>query len=120
MNLVLLGAPGAGKGTQAKIISKNFDIPHISTGEILRNEINKAYEFSNSIINFVENQKDKSLTSKILINHISEKHDEKIPMPYLTFLIDIVHNYFQVDIPKIGGVSDLGGCCCRHIAIIHL
>ena len=36
MRIVLLGAPGAGKGTQAKIISRMFDIPHISTGDIFR------------------------------------------------------------------------------------
>ena len=39
MRLVLLGAPGAGKGTQAKIIAEKFNIPHVSTGDILRNEI---------------------------------------------------------------------------------
>lgn len=39
MKLIFLGAPGAGKGTIATIISKKLNIPHISTGEILRNEI---------------------------------------------------------------------------------
>lgn len=39
MNLVLLGAPGSGKGTQSKLISKNFDIPHISTGDMFREHI---------------------------------------------------------------------------------
>ncbi|MFX0033904.1 MAG: hypothetical protein ACFFAA_08360 [Promethearchaeota archaeon] len=76
---------------------------------ILRNEIYKAYEFSKSILDFMESQKGKALTSKMFINHISEKHNEKIHMSYLTFLIDIVRNYFKVDIPKIGGVSDLLG-----------
>lgn len=39
MNLVFLGPPGAGKGTQALGVSEKYAIPHISTGDILRNEI---------------------------------------------------------------------------------
>lgn len=39
INLILLGAPGAGKGTQAEIISEKYSIPAISTGAIIREEI---------------------------------------------------------------------------------
>ena len=42
MNLLLVGPPGAGKGTQATVISKKYSIPHISTGEILRNNIKEG------------------------------------------------------------------------------
>jgi adenylate kinase len=44
MNLILLGAPGAGKGTQAEVISKTLDIPQISTGNILREAVKNGTE----------------------------------------------------------------------------
>jgi len=42
--LIFMGPPGAGKGTQAKIICENYKIPQISTGEILRTSIQKGTE----------------------------------------------------------------------------
>lgn len=39
MNLVLLGAPGAGKGTQAELVIEQYGLPHISTGDILRKAV---------------------------------------------------------------------------------
>ncbi len=44
MRLILFGSPGVGKGTQAKIISKNLNIPHISTGDILRKAVKDQTE----------------------------------------------------------------------------
>ncbi len=44
MNLILMGAPGAGKGTQSEVISEKFNIPAISTGDILRGAIKNETE----------------------------------------------------------------------------
>ena len=44
MEIILFGAPGVGKGTQAKILSSKLHIPHISTGDILRTAISKKTE----------------------------------------------------------------------------
>ncbi len=39
MKIIMLGAPGAGKGTQAKMIAEKYGIPHVSTGDIFRANI---------------------------------------------------------------------------------
>tara|TARA_B100000579_G_scaffold111736_1_gene89358 strand:- start:1228 stop:1779 length:552 start_codon:yes stop_codon:yes gene_type:complete len=44
MKLLIMGPPGAGKGTQAEILAKRFNLVHLSTGDILRKEIDKASE----------------------------------------------------------------------------
>lgn len=54
MNIVLLGAPGAGKGTQAVLISKKYNLPHISTGQILRENIKANTELGKKAQPLVE------------------------------------------------------------------
>lgn len=44
MKIIMLGAPGAGKGTQAKMIAHKYSIPHISTGDIFRANIKEGTE----------------------------------------------------------------------------
>ncbi|MBP2584126.1 adenylate kinase [Streptomyces sp. PvR006] len=44
MRIVLVGPPGAGKGTQAAFLAKNLDIPHISTGDLFRANISQGTE----------------------------------------------------------------------------
>ena len=53
MKLVLIGSPGAGKGTQAKVLSKHFDIAHISTGDLLREETSQKTERGLKIIDIM-------------------------------------------------------------------
>ena len=53
MLLVLLGPPGAGKGTQAKLIVKKKNLFHFSTGDILRNEVTKQSDIGKKIENII-------------------------------------------------------------------
>ena len=54
MRLILLGAPGAGKGTQAAIIAKEYDIPAISTGQIIRETIAAKTPLGNEMKRFID------------------------------------------------------------------
>ncbi len=54
MKIVMLGAPGAGKGTQAKKIAEKYDIPHISTGDIFRANIKNGTELGNKAKTYMD------------------------------------------------------------------
>jgi len=54
MRLILLGAPGAGKGTQAKLIAEQYAIPQISTGDLLRDAILKGTHLGKEVKQIVE------------------------------------------------------------------
>lgn len=57
MKMILLGAPGAGKGTQASGISQKFNIPHISTGDMFRENIGKKTELGVLAKTFIDQGK---------------------------------------------------------------
>lgn len=54
MKIIMLGAPGAGKGTQAKKISAKYDIPHISTGDIFRANIKNGTELGKKAKSYMD------------------------------------------------------------------
>lgn len=54
MKIVMLGAPGAGKGTQAKKIADRYKIPHISTGDIFRTNIKNNTELGSKAKNYMD------------------------------------------------------------------
>ncbi len=54
MKIVMLGAPGAGKGTQAKKIASKYDVPHISTGDIFRANIKNGTELGNKAKTYMD------------------------------------------------------------------
>ena len=53
MNLILLGAPGAGKGTQAEVISETLKIPTISTGNMIREALKSGTEMGRKAKEYV-------------------------------------------------------------------
>lgn len=54
LNIILFGAPGCGKGTQAALIKEKYNINHISTGEVIRGEISRATELGKSMQEYIE------------------------------------------------------------------
>ncbi len=54
MKIIMLGAPGAGKGTQAKNIAEKFNIPHISTGDIFRANIKNGTELGKKAKSYMD------------------------------------------------------------------
>ena len=54
MKIIMLGAPGAGKGTQAKKIAEKYSIPHISTGDIFRANIKNGTELGNKAKTYMD------------------------------------------------------------------
>ncbi|MFH1655560.1 MAG: adenylate kinase [Candidatus Omnitrophota bacterium] len=69
MKLILLGPPGAGKGTQAKILNEGLKIPHISTGDMLREEVKNQTELGKEVKKIMDSG---ALVPDNLINKVIE------------------------------------------------
>ena len=70
MNLILIGPPGCGKGTQAQIISDKYNYLKVSTGDMLREEIKKDTEIGKKIIT---NMNDGKFVEDEIVNKLLEK-----------------------------------------------
>ena len=79
MNVILLGAPGAGKGTQATRISSRYHLPHISTGDIFRANIKNQTEIGVLAKSYIDKGQlvPDEVTCKIVENRLVEKDCEK-------------------------------------------
>ena len=70
MNIIIFGPPGAGKGTQAKYLVEKFNSFQVSTGDMLREEINKDSEIGKKIVN---NMNDGKFVDDEIVNKLLEK-----------------------------------------------
>lgn len=75
MNVVLFGPPGAGKGTQAKELTKKYSIPHISTGDILRANVRDGTELGMKAKEYMD--RGELVPDAVLIGLIKNRLNEK-------------------------------------------
>ena len=74
MNIILLGAPGSGKGTQSVILNKKFGLVQLSTGEIIRENIEKKTKLGVEVKNLVDNGE--FVSDEIILSIISKRISE--------------------------------------------
>ena len=79
MKIIMLGAPGAGKGTQAKQIAKKYEIPHISTGDIFRANIKNGTELGKKAKEYMDQGMlvPDELTCELVMDRIAQDDCEK-------------------------------------------
>ena len=126
MKLIMLGAPGAGKGTQAKKISAKYGIPHISTGDIFRANIKGGTELGMKAKAFMDQGQlvPDEITIGMLLDRIKEDDCQKgyvldgfprtIPQAEsltkaLTELGDKIDWSVNVDVPDENIISRMSG-----------
>ncbi|MDE7249475.1 MAG: adenylate kinase [Lachnospiraceae bacterium] len=75
MKIIMLGAPGAGKGTQAKMIAEKYAVPHVSTGDIFRANIKNGTELGMEAKKYMDQGLlvPDELTVKILLDRVAQE-----------------------------------------------
>ena len=139
MKIIMLGAPGAGKGTQAKMIADKYMVPHISTGDIFRLNIKNGTELGMEAKKYMDQGQlvPDELTVKILLDRVA-KDDCKngyvldgfprtIPQAEvldeaLTKLGDKIDYAIDVDVPDENIINRMSGrrACVNCGATYHM
>ncbi len=139
MKIIMLGAPGAGKGTQAKMIAKEYGIPHVSTGDIFRANIKNGTQLGMEAKKYMDQGLlvPDELTVKILLDRVAQADCEKgyvldgfprtIPQAQvldkaLTELGDAIDYAVNVDVPDENIVRRMSGrrACLACGATYHI
>lgn len=74
INIVLFGAPGCGKGTQAALLKEQFGIEHVSTGEVIRDQIRRGTELGKAVQACIE--RGELAPDELVINMITDYIEE--------------------------------------------
>ena len=139
MKIIMLGAPGAGKGTQAKMIAEKYGVPHVSTGDIFRANIKEGTQLGKEAKQYMDQGLlvPDELTVKILLDRVA-KDDCKngyvldgfprtIPQAEvldkaLNELDDKIDYAIDVDVPDENIVKRMGGrrACLTCGATYHI
>lgn len=79
INIVLFGAPGCGKGTQAQRLKERYGIDHVSTGEVIRGEIRRGTELGRSMGSYIAQGKlaPDEIVIGMIANYVAEHLDAK-------------------------------------------
>lgn len=139
MKIIMLGAPGAGKGTQAKMIAEKYSIPHISTGDIFRANIKNGTQLGMEAKKYMDQGLlvPDELTVKILLDRVANEDCKNgyvldgfprtIPQAEvldkaLTELGDKIDYAIDVDVPDENIVRRMGGrrACLSCGATYHI
>jgi adenylate kinase len=73
--LIMLGPPGAGKGTQAKLVEEELQLPHISTGDLLRDHVRRATELGKQAKEYME--KGQLVPDALILDMLFERVSKK-------------------------------------------
>lgn len=139
MKIIMLGAPGAGKGTQAKMIAEKYKVPHVSTGDIFRANIKNGTELGKEAKQYMDKGQlvPDELTVKILLDRVAQPDCENgyvldgfprtIPQAEvldeaLTKLGDAIDYAINVDVPDENIVKRMSGrrACLSCGATYHI
>ena len=139
MKIVMLGAPGAGKGTQAKMIAAEYGLPHISTGDIFRANIKEGTELGKEAKTYMDAGQlvPDELTVKILLDRVAKDDckngyvldgfprtipQAKVLDEALTALGEKIDFAIDVDVPDENIVRRMGGrrACVTCGATYHI
>lgn len=79
VNIVLFGAPGCGKGTQAQRLKEHYGIDHVSTGEVIRDEIRRGTELGRSMESYIKEGRlaPDSIVIGVIANYVADHLDAK-------------------------------------------